>query len=179
MEDGKKYFKLLGMVVASMVVMYGISYLNSAEAGDARWSETRLYMNLMMGAGMAVVMLSFMRGMYKDKRLNFAIYGASVAVFILSLILVRSQVLVHDLAYMRGMIPHHSIAILTSDHAKIRDQRVRELADHIAESQRYEIREMTWLVDDIKKNGLALTREEAEKRKFPESRESSDRISQR
>jgi uncharacterized protein (DUF305 family) len=47
------------------------------------------------------------------------------------------------------MIPHHSIAILTSERAKITDPRVRKLADDIIEAQRREIGEMEVLLRDI------------------------------
>jgi uncharacterized protein (DUF305 family) len=47
------------------------------------------------------------------------------------------------------MIPHHSIAILTSERAEISDPRVRELADEIIESQRREIDEMKTLIADL------------------------------
>jgi hypothetical protein len=153
-ESSKKYLTFIKMIVVSMIAMYGVSYLNCAEAGDFRWSETRLYMNLMMGSAMTVIMLLFMLQMYSNKYLNRAIFCTSVVIFGVSLFLVRSQAPIHDLAYMRGMIPHHSIAILTSQRAKIRDQRVRDLANHIAESQRREIIEMNRLINEIKKNGV-------------------------
>ncbi len=69
---------------------------------------------------------------------------------------------------MKAMIPHHSIAILTSERANIDDVRVRELADAIIEAQRREIAEMEWLIDDIAENGVAATEEEAEARPVPE-----------
>jgi hypothetical protein len=51
------------------------------------------------------------------------------------------------------MIPHHSIAINNARHARIRDPRVRELADQIISSQVREIREMELLVEDIERRG--------------------------
>lgn len=155
------------MIFVSMMAMYAISYLNSASTADVLWSETRFYMNLMMGATMAVIMLGFMQHMFPNKNRNAAIYISSGFVFILALALVRSQATVQDVAYMRGMIPHHSIAILTSENAEIRDQRVRKLADQIAATQRREIYEMNWLIEDIRANGIAATDEEAEKRTPP------------
>lgn len=47
------------------------------------------------------------------------------------------------------MIPHHSIAVLTSERAQIRDERVRKLAHEIIEAQRREIAEMRYLVADV------------------------------
>ncbi len=56
---------------------------------------------------------------------------------------------VQDVAYMKAMIPHHSIAVLTSERAEISDPRVRELANQIIESQRREIEEMKTLIADL------------------------------
>lgn len=80
--------------------------------------------------------------MYKDKKANLAIVIGSVALAGLALWLVRSQETVDDIAWMKTMIPHHSIAILTSERAHITDPRVRKLADGIIETQRREIGEM-------------------------------------
>jgi hypothetical protein len=87
---------------------------------------------------------------------------------VLSVWLVRSQVTVSGVDYMEGMIPHHSIAILTSERSQIEDPRVRELADEIIEAQRREIKEMEWLIEDITANGVAQTQEEAEARPVPD-----------
>ena len=54
-----------------------------------------------------------------------------------------------DVGYMNAMIPHHSIAILTSERAQITDLRVRTLADEIIEAQEREIAEMKFLVRDL------------------------------
>lgn len=162
------YRTFAGMILTSMVVMYGIMYLNTYEFSHVRWSETRLYMTFIMGAAMAVIMLSFMRDMYKNTKVNLAIYIGSLVIFLIALFLVRSQTLVGDSSYMRAMIPHHSIAILTSENAQIEDVRVRELADEIIESQRREIEEMSWLLADIAENGIAATQAEAEARPVPE-----------
>ncbi len=170
MNQDKKssYLRFAAMIVTSMVAMYGLMYLNTYETSHVRWSETRLFMTLIMGAAMAVIMLTYMRGMYHDTRINLAIYAGSVLVFTAALFLVRSQETVQDTSYMNAMIPHHSIAILTSERADIKDARVRQLADEIIEAQRREIREMKWLIEDIRENGIAATEEEADARSVPE-----------
>ena len=50
------------------------------------------------------------------------------------------------------MIPHHSIAIMTSERAHIRDSRVRKLADDIIKAQVREIAEMKSLIADLEAN---------------------------
>ncbi|HCX63657.1 MAG TPA: DUF305 domain-containing protein [Eubacteriaceae bacterium] len=145
----KNYVKFGGMILTSTVVMFLFMYLNTYELNHAFFSETRLYMTLLMGATMAVVMLAFMLHMLKNKRLNIAILVVSILVFSVSLFLVRSQTTVDDTSYMKAMIPHHSIAILTSERANIEDPRVRELADEIIAAQRREIDEMKQLIQDL------------------------------
>jgi hypothetical protein len=148
-----KYGKFALMIVVSTAVMWVLMYLNVYRFEHVRFSETRLFMALIMGAAMAVVMLAFMRHMYTSRKANVAVGVAAVAVFGLALWLVRSQDTVDDVAWMKAMIPHHSIAILTSERARIRDPRVRELADQIIASQRKEIGEMEALIQEIERSG--------------------------
>jgi uncharacterized protein (DUF305 family) len=65
--------------------------------------------------------------------------------------LVRSQITVDDVSYMKAMIPHHSIAIMTSKRAHISDPRVRKLADDIISAQIREIDEMKQLIQELNK----------------------------
>jgi hypothetical protein len=126
-------------------------------------------MALLMGAAMALIMLAFMWGMmYRNRVMNVGIVLGAIVLGGTALYLSRSQVLVDDESYMKAMIPHHSIAILTSERAGIEDVRVRELADGIAATQRKEIKEMDWLVQDIEENGPATTKEEADARPVPD-----------
>ena len=143
------YTRFLAMIGTSTVVMFGLMYLNSYVFDHAFFSETRAYMAIYMGAVMAVIMLVFMMRMYRNKSLNVAIFAASLAVFAVSLFLVRSQQTIEDVSWMKAMIPHHSIAILTSSRARISDPRVRKLADDIIEAQEREIAEMKALIADL------------------------------
>jgi uncharacterized protein (DUF305 family) len=147
------YMRFLAMIAASTVVMFGLMYLNTYALGHVRFSQTRMWMALVMGAAMAVVMLAFMWGMYKNRAANIAILVGAAAVFAGALALVRSQATVGDVAYMKAMIPHHSIAIMTSERAGITDPRVRELADEIAAAQVREIAEMKALIADLEGQG--------------------------
>ena len=143
------YVRFGAMIVTSTIVMFVLMYLNTYVFAHVFFSETRAYMAILMGATMAVVMLAFMLGMYKSGRANMAIFAGAAIVFALSLFLVRSQLTVGDTSYMRAMIPHHSIAIMTSTRAHISDPRVRKLADEIIYAQDKEIAEMRYLIDAI------------------------------
>ncbi|MGR3361883.1 MAG: DUF6692 family protein [Paracoccus sp. (in: a-proteobacteria)] len=147
------YGRFAAMIATSTVVMFGLMYLNTYLLSHVFWSETRAYMALLMGATMAVIMLAFMLSMYSSKSLNIAIFLGAGVVFGVSLWLVRSQFTVGDTSYMRAMIPHHSIAIMTSSRADISDPRVRKLADEIIYAQDKEISEMKYLLASIAEDG--------------------------
>lgn len=152
MDTGMSYRRFGAMGVTSLGVMYGLMYLNTFRAAHIEYSQTRLWMAVMMTAAMSLLMLGFMWSMYRNRTLNIAIIIAAILVFCGALALVRSQRTVNDVSYMEAMIPHHSIAILTSTRARIRDPRVRQLADSILEAQAREIAEMQILVDDLKRH---------------------------
>lgn len=163
------YTRFLSMIAIAMVVMFLLMYVNSYQILEhARFSETRLFMTLIMGAAMIIIMLAFMLGMYKNRWANVAIFIGAGVMLLLAVWLVRSQITVSGVDYMEAMIPHHSIAILTSERAGIEDPRVRELADEIIAAQRREIKEMEWLIEDIKNNGVAASPEEAQARPVPD-----------
>ncbi|MDY6923461.1 MAG: DUF305 domain-containing protein [Pseudomonadota bacterium] len=143
------YARFAAMIGVSTLVMFGLMYLNTYAIEHVRFSETRAFMAVVMGAAMAAIMLLFMLKMYPDRRTNLAILAGAAVVFAGSLTLVRSQRTVDDVAFMKAMIPHHSIAILTSERARIRDPRVRKLADEIIATQRREIAEMDALIADL------------------------------
>ena len=167
-HERRMYLRFGAMIATSTVVMFVLTYTNAFAWDHVRWSEERFYMALLMGSAMAIVMLAFMAGMmYDNARLNAGIVLVALLVGGGALWLSRSQHFVDDQGYMKGMIPHHSIAILTSERADIDDERVRELADEIIRAQRKEIKEMDWLIEDIEENGVADTAEEAERRPVP------------
>lgn len=146
------YMRFAAMVLTSMVAMFGLMYLNAYALDHVFFSQTRAWMALVMGACMAVIMLGFMWTMYPRRALNTGIAVAGIAVFAIALWLVRSQATVGDVSYMKAMIPHHSIAVMTSERAHIRDPRVRRLADGIIEAQVREIGEMKQLIADLERN---------------------------
>jgi hypothetical protein len=161
------YLRFGAMIATSVVVMYLVTYLNVFDVSHIHFSEERVYMALTMGGAMGMVMMAWMWGMYADRRWNIGIVVGAVLLGVVGTFLSQSQLLVEDGNYMRGMIPHHSIAILTSERAGIEDVRVRELANEIIEAQRREIAEMEWLLADIAENGEATTEEEADSRPVP------------
>ena len=144
------YARFFAMIVTSTVVMLVLMYTTVYEIDHVWWSATKSFMALYMGAAMAIIMLAFMLGMYTDKTKNVAIFVGSAVLFAIGFWLLRTQTTVDDVDWMEAMIPHHSLAILTSERATISDPRVRRLADDIILAQKREIVEMEALIADLK-----------------------------
>lgn len=141
MENKEKkvnnYLKFFAMIGTSMVAMFFLMYTHSYQIIDHFWySETRFFMTLIMGGSMVIIMLLYMLQMYKDRNKNIAILALGVLLIAGGIWLVRSQVTVSGVDYMEGMIPHHSIAILTSERSQIKDIRVRNDAENDGKKSR-------------------------------------------
>lgn len=144
MSNYTKFFLMLGL---SFIAMYITMYLNTYEFDHVYFSLTRFYMVCLGIATMAVIMWFFMRNMYQNKKKNIAILIGSAVLFLGALGLVREQKsTVGDVIWMKGMIPHHSIAILTSERANIKDPEVKKLANDIIKAQKKEIEEMKAMI---------------------------------
>jgi uncharacterized protein (DUF305 family) len=111
------------------------------------FSLTRFYMTCLGISTMAIIMFLAMRNMYKNIKKNIAIVAGSIILFVGALGLVRAQQpIIGDVLWMRAMIPHHSIAILTSERAEIKDPEVKKLAEDIIKAQKKEIEEMKQMI---------------------------------
>jgi peptidoglycan/LPS O-acetylase OafA/YrhL len=143
------YTRFVLMLLCSFIAMYITMYLNTYETDHVYFSLTRFYMACLGISAMAVIMLSFMLNMYKNKKKNIAIILGSIFLFVSALTLARTQTPVDDVLYTKAMIPHHSIAILTSERANIKDPEVKKLANEIIEAQKKEISEMKALIKKL------------------------------
>ncbi len=146
------YTKFALMLAGSFIAMYITMYLNTYQIDHLYFSLTRLYMTCLGIAAMGLIMFFTMRKMYKNKKKNIAIVLGSIILFVSALGLVRIQKpIVGDVLWMKAMIPHHSIAILTSERADIKDPEVKKLAEDIIEAQRKEIEEMKLMIKRLQK----------------------------
>lgn len=147
---GNNYKLFFMMLAISFFIMYSVMYLNVYKSGHIYLSVTRLYMTILMVSPMALVMLLFMHSMYQNKKINRIIILASISIFILALLMLRTQTPINDSQYMKAMIPHHSSAILTSKEANIKDPEVKELSRKIIKSQEEEIELMKKMLQRVK-----------------------------
>lgn len=134
------------MMLTSFIAMYLLMFINMDQFDHFSITVTRIYMAVCMIAIMAIIMLLYMLNMYKDKKLNTLILLGSVVVFFGFLSMLRNQTFISDVQWMRGMIPHHSSAIMTSQMAHLKDAQARKLALEIIEAQKREIAEMREII---------------------------------
>lgn len=141
------------MIAVSTALMFLLMYQLVYSEEHVLFSLTRLVSALVMACVMTAVMLAFMWKMYRPTAAKAAVLSAAVIGGVVLLSLNRSQALIDDVAFMKAMIPHHSIAINNARKADIRDPRVRYLADRITRDQVKEIAEMKLLIEDIEQHG--------------------------
>jgi len=147
--EKSNYTKFILMLICSAISMYITMYFNTYEFSHVYFSWTRMYMTFIGIGGMAIVMFLFMRKMYTNKVKNATIIIGSLILMSVSTFLVRQQIPVDDVRWMRAMIPHHSIAILTSKNADISDPNVKKLANDIIKAQEREITEMKKMIERL------------------------------
>ena len=101
---------------------------------DYRLSVSQVYMALVMGSGMVLL-----EGTMHP--LPVAGWILAAAGLIGGIIGYRMQIGVSDREYLHDMIPHHSMAVLTSKHVlqRSKDKRVKQLAETILNAQIKEI----------------------------------------
>jgi hypothetical protein len=141
------------MIAVSTAIMFLLMYQLVYSADHGLFSLTRFISALVMACVMTTVMLGFMWKMYRPTAAKVAVLSGAVIGGIILLSVNRGQVLIDDVAFMKAMIPHHSIAINNARKADIRDPRVRYLADRITRDQVKEIAEMNMLIGDIERHG--------------------------
>lgn len=147
------YTKFILMLAASFLAMYITMYLNTYQIDHVYFSLTRFYMSCLGIAAMAIIMFVAMRKMYQNKKKNIAIVLGSIILFTSAVGLVRAQApIIGDVLWMKAMIPHHSIAILTSKRADIKDPEVKKLAEDIIKAQEKEIAEMKAMIKRLENN---------------------------
>jgi peptidoglycan biosynthesis protein MviN/MurJ (putative lipid II flippase) len=98
---------------------------------DFYFSLNDLYMTGLMTGWMFL----FMGILQFDKK--YFLFGFILT--ILSFYLIRSQSFVNEIQYLRGMIPHHSMAILMSKKLQNKPHTIQHLLDQIIQTQEKEI----------------------------------------
>ena len=140
------YMSLLVSIVVSFVVMYFIMYSMADRLSNVYINLSNVYMTGLMAGSMLPIMLLTMPGMFKNKKINVALWIGSIAVLVLFWALLRAEAGVGDRQFLRAMIPHHSAAIQMVKESSLSNPRVQKLGQDIISSQEREIAKMKALL---------------------------------
>ena len=122
-----------GMILLQVFVM---PYAMAASPSDAYFSLSQGYMGAFMGAAMLAI-----DGVLHP--VEWWYWVAVIAIAVLSVAAFRGQWFVSDREYLHEMVPHHSMALLTSrPRMSSQNPKVARLAHQIVLTQEREIAEM-------------------------------------
>lgn len=93
-----------------------------------------LHMNDLYMVGLMTGWMFFFMGLFEWNKNKMIFGGLGAALFFY---LIRNQTFVTERQYLRGMIPHHSMAIMMSK--RLTNSSIQPLLDQIIESQEKEI----------------------------------------
>ena len=141
------YRSLALQTAISGAIMYVVMFVMIDRLSSFYNNLNMFYMTLMMVAPMVALMVLAMPGMFPSRAGNIALVAGSVAVFLGSFVLIRTQTTIGDTAFLRSMIPHHSGAILMCEQASLSDPELVRLCGGIIESQREEIAQMRTMLE--------------------------------
>ena len=110
-----------------------------------------------MGKFYISVIMALLMGLLEVGMFDFHMYGRIVSIpyysslwfsLVVFLYLYRNQIYVQDDDFLKEMIEHHSMALLTSEEIlqKTQSERVRKLAENIVTTQEAEINYMKQLL---------------------------------
>jgi uncharacterized protein (DUF305 family) len=134
------------MMGVSFIAMYILMYAMVDRLDNVFNSFNQIYMAGLMTAAMLVIELALMGGMYRNKKLNAALWVVGLLALVGFWILTRQQTAIDDRQFLRSMIPHHAGAILMCEQASVRDPQIVQLCEEIKASQRAEIAQMKSLL---------------------------------
>jgi uncharacterized protein (DUF305 family) len=101
-----------------------------------KWEDVHFSLNDFYMIGLMTGLMFFFMGI-------FSLHGRKVLFGLIAVIafvvLIRTQAFVNEIQYLRGMIPHHSMAVMMSKHAEKQPNSIAHLLDQIIQNQQKEI----------------------------------------
>lgn len=150
------FYSLWFMMISSFFIQFIVmSLIMTNTASNITFSMGKFYMSCIMALLMGVIEVGmndyhmlYFSSIYHLSLSYYLSLGLALAAFVY---LYRNQMYIDDADYLKEMIEHHSMAVLTSDQIleKTRSERVQKLAENIASTQSAEINYMKQLVETL------------------------------
>lgn len=143
-------YSLWFMMIGSFVIQYlFMSLIMTNNFKNITFSLGKLYISIIMALLMGILEVLMMDMHMNNVSLNYyLILGFLLVIFIY---IYRNQIYIEDKEYLKEMIEHHSMAILTSEEIiqKTDSERVKNLAESIINIQEKEILYMKELKNNL------------------------------
>lgn len=137
---------MVSMFIGMFLIQYFmISYVMTNQVENSTFSTGKIYMCTIMGLFMVFM------DIVMSHKFDVKLFGSITLLIIFFIYLYRIQFGVDDKNYIREMIEHHSMALLTSKNIleKTKNQAVNNLATKILLTQEKEIEDMRYVLKSI------------------------------
>ena len=123
-------------VMFMVICMFFAGYASTMNNLIDNWDDFRFSLNDFYMVGLMTGWMFFFMGLF-TLRIGKCVLGlVAVIVFF---ILIRTQAFITEIQYLKGMIPHHSMAILMSKRLEKKPNSIQHLLDQIIQTQKKEI----------------------------------------
>lgn len=129
------YFNEHG-IMFMVICMFFAGFASTMNTWIDKWDDFRFSLNDLYMVGLMTGWMLFFMGFFTLHSKKTII---GLLIVLLFFILIRKQYFISETQYLKGMIPHHSMAILMSKRLQNKPNRVQPLLDQIIKSQEKEI----------------------------------------
>lgn len=144
------YYSVWFMMIFSFIIQFVImSIIMTNSVNNITFSMGKFYISIIMALLMGLLEVGMFDLHMYGRIVSFPYYSSLSFSLVVFLYLYRNQIYIEDEDYLKEMIEHHSMALLTSEEIlqKTQSDRVRKLAENIVSTQDKEINYMKQLLD--------------------------------
>jgi thiol:disulfide interchange protein len=123
-------------VMFMVICMFFAGYASTMNNWIDKWDDFRFSLNDFYMTGLMTGWMLFFMGFFT---LNIHKAMGGLMVVLVFFALIRTQLFVTEVQFLRGMIPHHSMAIMMSKRLEKKPNSVQHLLDQIIQTQQKEI----------------------------------------
>lgn len=123
-------------IMFMVICMFFAGYASTMNNWIDNWDDFRFSLNDFYMVGLMTGWMVFFMGFF-TLQLGKTLWG--LLFVIIFFILIRTQWFVTEIQYLKGMIPHHSMAILMSKRLQDKPNSIQHLLDQIIQTQKKEI----------------------------------------
>jgi hypothetical protein len=123
-------------ILFMITCMFFAGYASTMNNWIDNWDDFRFSLNDFYMVGLMTSWMVFFMGLFS---LNIVRLIGGLLFVIIFFILIRKQVFVNEIQFLKGMIPHHSMAILMSKRLEEKPNSIQHLLDQIIQTQQKEI----------------------------------------